>query len=692
MSIAIALLLFTPSHLSTNLLAIFQQDKNIEKLKVVNSFERASTLFVSTKGFSKESRDVLLELEKKLQSFDFVESTTFNIGKIKISDYVKKNYYLLSDFQEISLTHKEIHKRMLALKNTLLEATFYTPIDKNDPFKLFRFTRQQSDKMSKDSYLTLGEEGYLLTAELTAKTNEMKKAKEIESTLQTLLLNYPEVTAFSTLFFTAQNSSIIEENVHTILYLSFALLIVLFFITLRDYKLLLLNSITLGSSILFSLALLTYIFEEVSIFVLAFGSAISSISVDYLFHNYFHGQYQKREISKTIMWAFLTTILGFFMLQFVAFPLISQLSLFALLSLSFSYFQFTFLYPYFNLQPKEKRLKLAFASNLKKVLPVKSVFLFSLLAIGYAGWNVEFDYNLQNLDYDNKPLKAKQAQIQNAMKEKATLLIEAESLETLIHKTSLLKEKVPSLQSFSDFALTQEVFRKKRERLEQFDFVSLKSILSEEAVLLGFKANYFESAYDFVAHIPSVYLAQKEVFKELGFEVIERNEKFYTLANIKRSSLPLVPTVVGVSSIETAKLIELSMSTMFESLLFYLLLSFVCVFLIILFIARKKIILALNFIFFPVAMIILYLSFFQINIMHLFSIIIIIVAGIDYGIYMSQENSVKTDEAIFYSLFTSFSGFGILIFSSIGAIHSIGEVITIGIVSILFLVLLIKNN
>ena len=78
--------------------------------------------------------------------------------------------------------------------------------------------------------------------------------------------------------------------------------------------------------------------------------------------------------------------------------------------------------------------------------------------------------------------------------------------------------------------------------------------------------------------------------------------------------------------------------------------------------------------------------------MHLFSIIIIIVAGIDYGIYMSRENSTETKEAIFYSLFTTFSGFGILIWSSIGAIHSIGEVITIGILAILFLVLLIKNK
>jgi predicted exporter len=77
--------------------------------------------------------------------------------------------------------------------------------------------------------------------------------------------------------------------------------------------------------------------------------------------------------------------------------------------------------------------------------------------------------------------------------------------------------------------------------------------------------------------------------------------------------------------------------------------------------------------------------------MHLFSIIIIIVAGIDYGIYMNQENAKETIEAIFYSLLTSFSGFGILVLSSIGAIHAIGVVITIGILSILFLVMFLRK-
>jgi predicted exporter len=148
----------------------------------------------------------------------------------------------------------------------------------------------------------------------------------------------------------------------------------------------------------------------------------------------------------------------------------------------------------------------------------------------------------------------------------------------------------------------------------------------------------------------------------------------------------------GLFLINSASLLSGSLATMFESLLFYLFVSFSSIVLIIFFIVKKKIILALNFLLFQIAMILLYLSFIEVNIMHLFSMIVIVVAGIDYGIYMSKENSTSTNEAILYSLLTTFSGFGILVLSSIGAIHSIGIVITLGILSILFLVLFLETK
>lgn len=684
------------------MLSIFKSDEHIEKLKTVNSFESASTLLVSIKGFSRENREKLSSIEKRLKKLSYVKDTKLNTSKIEISDYLKRNYYLFSEFRPIPIEDKSINQKVEQLKNSLLDSLIYQPIDKNDPFKLFNFNIFKEDKMTKDGFVTLGEYGYLLTAKLDSKVSDMQNAQKIEQELSNMFKEEKEVLLFSSLFFTAQNSKIIKENVHNILYLSFGLLILLFFITLRDYKILLVNTLTLASSIFVALAFSTFIFKEVSIFTLAFGSAISSISVDYLFHNYFHGAYQDKKVNSSIFIAFATTLLGFILLQFVEFPLISQLSVFAIISLSFSYFQFTFLYPYFGFTPKPNRLNIEFLTDIKKRLPINMVFIFSLVTILYSSLTIEFDYNLKNLDYQNIELQKRQATIQENLPQKMTLLIEANSVDELIDKAHQIKEKTSGHNSIANLALTQEQFQFKDENIQKYEFLKLKELLITNAKILGFKEGYFSNAYDFTKSIPKEYKADLIALKKLGYEIIEKNSKFYTLAtvqktNIKKENIKESELPKGVYIIDGSKLIKKTTKTMFESLMKYLFISFFAIVIIIYIFVREKIILALNFILFPIAMILLYLSVVNINIMHLFSIIIIIVAGIDYGIYMSQERSQKvhtkaTTEAIFYSLMTSFSGFGILILSSIGAIHAIGVVITIGILSILFLVLFLKES
>ncbi|NOZ91103.1 MAG: hypothetical protein GXO60_07470 [Epsilonproteobacteria bacterium] len=690
--IVVAIALFRPSHLTTNMLSIFEHDENIEKLQTLNSFENTSMLFVTIEGFNPKNLNRLKEIEKKLKKSKYIKETKLNLSKIEISDYIKKNYYLLSEFKPIPLDNQNIKERLTKLRASLVDSFLYQPIDKNDPFKLFDFNIFTKDNLSKDGYLRVGDYGYLLTAKLKGNATDMRVAKEIEQSIKDILADQSDdVVAFSNLFFTAQNSTYIKKSVNTIMFFSFGLLIVLFFITLRDYKVLIATMLTLGGSIFVALAISSFVFEELSIFALAFGSAISSISVDYLFHNYFHRQYLKKGINKSIFIAFLTTALGFVFLQFVSFPLIVQLSFFALVSLSFSYFQFTFIYPYFKFAPKENRLSLKALYNIKPFLPVNLVFIFSIVAIIYAGFHIRFDYDLKNLDYDNQSLKAKQAVIQNNMPSKSTILIEANSIDELIEKASILQKKIPSFNSVAKIALSNQEFKTKREKLDSFDFKKLKELLNQNAKAIGFKDGYFMEAYSFTEQIPKSYSPDLEAFKDMGYEIIKRGDKFYTIATMNKNEK--IEPMDGVYIIDAKELIKSTTQNMFDSLLLYLSLSFVSVFIIIAWVTRAKTILALDFILFPIAMILLYLSFVGINIMHLFSIIIIIVAGIDYGIYMSSDaKSDETKEAIFYSLLTSFSGFGILVFSSIGAMHSIGVVITIGILAILLLVISLKSK
>jgi len=107
---------------------------------------------------------------------------------------------------------------------------------------------------------------------------------------------------------------------------------------------------------------------------------------------------------------------------------------------------------------------------------------------------------------------------------------------------------------------------------------------------------------------------------------------------------------------------------------------------------KKRFLYALNYIIFPLSFTLAILvSLDSINIMHLFSLIILIAIGIDYGIYMSNSDKPSnTMLAIKYSLLSTFAAFGVLIFSTIVALNSIGMVITLGCGAIFILIKVMK--
>ena len=82
----------------------------------------------------------------------------------------------------------------------------------------------------------------------------------------------------------------------------------------------------------------------------------------------------------------------------------------------------------------------------------------------------------------------------------------------------------------------------------------------------------------------------------------------------------------------------------------------------------------------------------SVNILQLFMLFVIISLSIDYGIYMSQEGITnQSQKAIMFSLLSTFAGFGVLFFSSIGVLFYIGEVATLGLLAIFILLFMGKK-
>ena len=167
--------------------------------------------------------------------------------------------------------------------------------------------------------------------------------------------------------------------------------------------------------------------------------------------------------------------------------------------------------------------------------------------------------------------------------------------------------------------------------------------------------------------------------------MIEKEGKVYTIAFVSESSKAL--EYCFVESISVKEMFSEVSKKMYEDITKYsLFVLFIILFLLVISV-KKKFFYALNYILFPLSVTLAILVFLgEINIMHIFAFIILVAIGIDYGIYMS--NTIKADRTILsihYSLLSTFGAFGVLVFSSIVALHSIGLVISLGVVSIFFI-------
>jgi predicted exporter len=133
--------------------------------------------------------------------------------------------------------------------------------------------------------------------------------------------------------------------------------------------------------------------------------------------------------------------------------------------------------------------------------------------------------------------------------------------------------------------------------------------------------------------------------------------------------------------LEASTLLKKGVEDVLDQLVMIAALTFGFITLLLVVLLKKRALVAMNYVLFPLGIIALTLAIIgSFSVMHLFALIIVMVAGIDYGIYMSDVQE-ETDEAIYYAMLTTFAGFGIFVFSHIGALHHIGLVIALGIAS-----------
>lgn len=690
--IGIGLYLFIKYPLVGDISKALPEDNATKTLSQYGRFDASKKLFVLVKGFEPQSMTQAQEIKEKLSKLNEVESVLFDLSDIdpKVQEYLGANWFYLSDFNTTRLSDEIVKEKLVNLADLMMQSGAYASLDRNDPLKLFT---QPSLMMGaqKDGMMVVPGHGYCVVASIRPSVSDMEGSKKLYDAVNNALASYEEnIVVFSPNFYSVENSEYIHNDVQNITFLTIIILIGVYFFFLRNKTMLLFSMISLILSALVAVLVLKVIFQDVSILVIAFGAGIATIAEDYLFMMFLNDDYQKRRFNWSVFWGFAATEIGLFSLTFINFPLISQLALFAVVSLAVSYFIFAFLFPrleFFrdvNLSKSDR-----FIDGLHKwqIIPPIVLMIVSLGLIAVAIPKLVFDSNFRHLDYQNKPLLAAEKLFEESLGEnRVPVLIFGKSIEEVMLHAEKLQSVAPQSYTIANIALSESKSKARSEAIASYDFAALRDTLEKSGKEAGFRDGMFADSYKQVENLHP-YVMDRAALRPLGGEILKTdNGQYMSLGYVASDEVENANKFSWIRVIDGRELLSSSASNALGSFSLFLGIGFVLLLIIIIFATRRRALYALNFLFFPMAVIVSMLALSgSYNLMHLFALFLMMVYGIDYGIYLARSDVATSLRAVMYSCVTTFAGFGILILSDVPAVHSIGEVTIVGIVAIVAL-------
>jgi predicted exporter len=689
--IIIGVTLFIRYPLQGDIAKALPSDQASGVLEEYSAFDSSRKLLVLVEGFDGESLDRAYEIKERLSHLDQVQSVYFDPSDIdpKAKEYLANNWFYLSDFNTTIPERTGLKSKLQELKNEMLQGGVYSPLDTNDPLGLFT-QPAFIQGAHKEGMMIVPNRGYCVMAQVKPSVGDMENSQQLYDEAWSVLKPYgTKITVFCPNFYSVENSRFIQNDVEKITALTIAMLIGVYFFLLRNKVLLFFSLTTLFLSGLLAILIVKMIFADVSMLVVAFGAGIATIAEDYLFMLFLNDSYKKREFNWAVFWGFCATQVGLLSLSLINFPLIAQLALFAFISLTISYLIFVFIFPrlqfYAHQTTKTRERLVDFFTKFSRIPPI--VFtLLSVVLITLSVSNLTFDPNFRHLDYQNRPLlEAEKLFSQTLGEDKTPVIIRGKTQEELLINAQAFRHIAPKSYSIANMTLSNKGAQERKAHIEAVDFVSLRHNLEGVAKEVGFREGMFSQSYRSLSTMNN-YSLDKEAIKSLGLEIIETSQGYSSLAYVSADELTSLKGLPYVSIVDAKELLSHSALNALSEFRAIFLLGFVAMLLIVVSVTRRKALYALNFLFFPVAVIIALFAWNgSYNLMHLFTLFLMMVYGIDYGIYLSRGEMSASMRAVVYSCLTTFAGFGVLILSEVPAVHSIGETSIVGILAILIL-------
>ena len=685
-SVILFFYLGSQTHISTSLLSVLPESQNKEIIQKFETLHSSKTLMLAVKGFDEQSLNTMTELEAKLEKMTHIEPKKLSLNS-DLEKHQNRYKFYIQKINEEKLSQLDTKSELSRLYEDLTQSFFPVAIDRYDPFSLYTKQPHKPIKLH-NNHLIIEKYGYLTYFDISSEN--LAEHREVYRHINDILASYPqqEIRIFSPIFYYVENSKEIKTDVNHIILFSFALLLILYIFILKNIRLLANTVATLISSAIIAIIVTTSLYPNVSIFVIVFGVSISTISIDYLFHHYLHGYYHTgKGLNREVLFGFLTTLGAFVIMSFTDFTLIKQISIFSIVSLTVAYLHFAFLYPIIGFK-KQKTSEINFAPAPMQFSYQKLFALSFVIILASPLW-LTLDFNVKHLDYENISLQQKEEFFKARLlqDEEMTVLIEADSIDQLIRNA----KKVKSLSGYAYIPLSGLVdsysFEKSGKQLQEL--LKLKNSLTREAVDIGFREGYFSEAYLAGLKLPHYTI---DDISGYGITILKIGSKFITYGSADKKSFSSLSTLPFVKSLSLKTLFEKSMKSSVEKLIKLGLLTLLFIFLMLLMITKGGVIRALAYLVFPLAVIVIYGFFTPLNIVHIFMIFIVLSISIDYAIYTAKSVDSDTKKAISFSLMSTFAGFGVLIFSSINALFSMGIIATLGIIALFFLLIFLKGS
>ncbi|MCX2716314.1 hypothetical protein OQH61_00985 [Helicobacter sp. MIT 21-1697] len=650
---------FEPQRVSQEVLDLFPHNDDKQIIEAYRYFSSSKYVPVAIKGFDKNAQKRMQELTHKIQSLPYVSSVieqNVPLEKQLYAFLTQNTSYILPPHDTSLDSHTQTHSQDTP---TSLEAQkIFAPL-------LHQLTNHFTSSNSLDTS-TLAAKDYGLMALVELSSLEDKAIKSTLQSFKMLKQDYPDMRYFSSDFMRVENLELILNEVNFLLGFASFVFVLLYFVIIRIPLLTFYTICTLILSNAIAILLTLCIYPKVTIMVLSFGMGISNIAIDYMMHHHFFGLYtQSASSSKKsthprppfnfpVFYGYFTTMVGFGACLFIPFPLLSQLALYAMISLSVAYINFAFIYPRIGFKPP--RLFNAISALRKPCVP--SIIFLGIAIIGfiYASTQLRLDFDLSKLDYQNKPMLEERAFFMHIQdKQRDDVLLFADKSDGLMLFVRGL------IQSTGVITFRQS---EGESHLEKYYYLASMS-----------KAQ-IAKAHELLESLQSLPSDSKNTINPQELWNAQEQEE-------------IVQSNVCIEARSIQSIMDNLADSIYQPMLIVLGIALCLMLLTLAFNTRRAFLSAASFVLFPLSIALCVISSHSVlNMMHLFALLILVVVSVDYGIYaIKEDDNPRTTHAIVFSALTTGLSFGILMISNTKALNSFGEVIFSGMSCIMLLLI-----